>query len=128
MGEKNIAFEPFHQIVWWGVPLANYVVPYYTTKELVERSAPLSVSGVRQVPPFGLTTWWRHEVVGSVAAGISTLTAPASYDTRVLTFLGVVGTIETILAIQGYMEIIEWVNRMQADRLAVLGATRSGSL
>jgi hypothetical protein len=113
---KPMGFEPIHHVIWWFVPLAQLVVPYFTMRELVVRSAPLGGDRHRVAPPHALGPWWGSWVFGHIVSGwigMAALFADAAVHTW---FVNYVATVVMVQAVYSYTDLVSWVTVQQEDR------------
>jgi hypothetical protein len=65
LGEPGVRTKPGWAVGWWFIPLANYVMPFVTVREVLVRSAPdrHDTSG----DTLRLASWWAAWVLGQLA-------------------------------------------------------------
>jgi hypothetical protein len=73
LGASNLRFSPGWAVGWWFIPIANFAVPYLTTRELWKASDPASGTiDWRAQPTTPLNwLWWTAWIGGAALGSIS---------------------------------------------------------
>ncbi len=73
LGAADVKYSPWSTVLWYFVPFAQVIVPYWAARELWRSSAAASPLWRAQTVPQVLPLWWLCWVVANIAAAVGWL-------------------------------------------------------
>ncbi len=122
LGAANLRFTPGWAVGWWLIPVANFAMPYLTTRELLKASDPTAGAVDWKVRPTGmlLPVWWGAWLFRAALTGIALSIAGQSSSNvdqlvRQQSF-GITADVATIAAAILAVVVIRQIDRRQEAR------------